>query len=294
MYPSRISALALAMLKRHLQKASMFKGFGLAMLSLMATIGLAQAAEPQPWQMNLQPAAGTVAEKAVDLHNLLLIIITLISLFVLALLVYTCMRFRESKNPNPSKTTHNTVIEILWTVIPVVILVVIAVPSFKLLYYMDRTDETEMVVKITGAQWYWNYEYPKEELAFDSYMIPEDEIQEGQKRLLDVDNPLVVPEGTRIKLLVNANDVMHSFFVPSLAVQIYTVAGRTNEAWIDVPMGETTYYGQCNQICGVNHSYMPIVIKAVSAEDYKAWVEQAREEFATVERPQILQLAQAQ
>lgn len=294
MYPSRISALALAMLKRLLQKASMFKGFGLAMLSLMATIGLAQAAEPQPWQMNLQPAAGTIAEKAVDLHNLLLIIITLISLFVLALLVYTCMRFRESKNPNPSKTTHNTVIEILWTVIPVVILVVIAVPSFKLLYYMDRTDETEMVVKITGAQWYWNYEYPKEELAFDSYMIPEDEIQEGQKRLLDVDNPLVVPEGTRIKLLVNANDVMHSFFVPSLAVQIYTVAGRTNEAWIDVPMGEATYYGQCNQICGVNHSYMPIVIKAVSAEDYKAWVEQAREEFATVERPKTLQLAQAQ
>jgi len=204
------------------------------------------------------------------------------------------LRFRESKNPNPSKTTHNTVIEILWTVIPVVILVVIAVPSFKLLYYMDRTDETEMVVKITGAQWYWNYEYPKEELAFDSYMIPEDEIKEGQKRLLDVDNPLVVPEGTRIKLLVNANDVMHSFFVPSLAVQIYTVAGRTNEAWIDVPMGEATYYGQCNQICGVNHSYMPIVIKAVSADDYKAWVEKAREQFATVERPLTLQLAQAQ
>jgi len=294
MYPSRISALALAMLKRHLQKATMIKGFGLAMLSLMATIGLAHAAEPQPWQMNLQPGAGTIAEKAGDLHDLLLVIITLISLFVLALLVYTCLRFRESKNPNPSKTTHNTVIEILWTVIPVVILVVIAVPSFKLLYYMDRTDETEMVVKITGAQWYWNYEYPKEELAFDSYMIPEDEIKEGQKRLLDVDNPLVVPEGTRIKLLVNANDVMHSFFVPSLAVQIYTVAGRTNEAWIDVPMGEATYYGQCNQICGVNHSYMPIVIKAVSAEDYKAWVEQAREEFATVEWPQTLQLAQAQ
>jgi len=151
-----------------------------------------------------------------------------------------------------------------------------------------------MVVKITGAQWYWNYEYPKEELAFDSYMIPEDEIKEGQKRLLDVDNPLVVPEGTRIKLLVNANDVMHSFFVPSLAVQIYTVAGRTNEAWIDVPMGEATYYGQCNQICGVNHSYMPIVIKAVSADDYKAWVEKAREQFATVERPLTLQLAQAQ
>lgn len=284
MFPTRITAKAYAVAK----------SLGVAMLAMLAATGLAYAAEPQPWQMDLQPAAGSIAEKASDLHNMLLVIITLISLFVLGLLVYTCLRFRESKNPNPSKTTHNTVIEVLWTVIPVVILVVIAVPSFKLLYYMDRTDETDMVVKVTGAQWYWTYEYPKEELAFDSYMIPEDEITEGQKRLLDVDNPLVVPEGTRIKLLVQANDVMHSFFMPSLAVQIYTVAGRTNEAWIDIPMGEKTYYGQCNQICGVNHSYMPIVIKAVSAEDYKAWVEQAREEFATVERPMTIQLAQAQ
>ena len=284
MFPTRITAQAYAVAK----------SVGVAMLAMLAATGLAYAAEPQPWQMDLQPAAGTIAEKASDLHNMLLVIITLISLFVLALLVYTCLRFRESKNPNPSKTTHNTVIEVLWTVIPVVILVIIAVPSFKLLYYMDRTDETDMVIKVTGAQWYWTYEYPKEELAFDSYMIPEDEIQEGQKRLLDVDYPMVVPEGTRIKLLVQANDVMHSFFMPSLAVQIYTVAGRTNEAWIDIPMGEKTYYGQCNQICGVNHSYMPIVIKAVSAEDYKAWVEEAREEFATVERPKTIQLAQAQ
>lgn len=281
MFPTRIAAKALAMVN-------------LIGVALIATAGVAFAAEPQPWQINLQPPSGSVAEKATDLHNLLLVIITLISLFVLALLVYVCLRFREDKNPTPSKTTHNTVIEVLWTVIPVVILVVIAVPSFKLLYYMDRTDETDMVVKVTGAQWYWTYEYPKEELAFDSYMISEDELQEGQKRLLDVDYPLVVPEGTRIKLLVQANDVMHSFFVPSLAVQIYTVAGRTNEAWIDVPMGEKTYYGQCNQICGVNHSYMPIVIKAVSAEDYKVWVEQAREEFASVERPVTIQLAQAQ
>ena len=281
MFPTRIAAKALAMVN-------------LIGVALIATAGVAFAAEPQPWQINLQPPSGSVAEKATDLHNLLLVIITLISLFVLALLVYVCLRFREDKNPTPSKTTHNTVIEVLWTVIPVVILVVIAVPSFKLLYYMDRTDETDMVVKVTGAQWYWTYEYPKEELAFDSYMISEDELQEGQKRLLDVDYPLVVPEGTRIKLSVQANDVMHSFFVPSLAVQIYTVAGRTNEAWIDVPMGEKTYYGQCNQICGVNHSYMPIVIKAVSAEDYKVWVEQAREEFASVERPVTIQLAQAQ
>lgn len=266
--------------------------------AMMAFASSAYAAEPLPWQVGLQPASGTVAEAATDLHNLLLVIITAISLFVLALLVYTCVRFREDRNPNPSKTTHNTVIEILWTVIPVVILVVIAVPSFKLLYYMDRTDETDMVVKVVGAQWYWTYEYPSEEIAFDSYMVAEDDLVEGQKRLLDVDNPLVVPEGTRIKLLVEANDVMHSFFVPSLAVQIYTVAGRTNEAWIDVPMGEKTYYGQCNQICGINHSYMPIVIKAVSAEDYQEWLKTAREEFAMNDRPanavQTIKLAEAQ
>ena len=244
--------------------------------------------------MGLQPPSGSIAEQATDLHNLLLVIITLISLFVLALLVYTCLRFRESRNPVPSKTTHNTVIEVLWTVIPVIILVVIAVPSFKLLYYMDRTDDTDMVVKVTGAQWYWTYEYPEEEIIFDSYMIDSEDLEEGQKRLLDVDYPLVVPEGTRIKVLVLANDVMHSFFVPSLAVQVYTVAGRTNEVWLDVPMGEKTYYGQCNQICGVNHSYMPIVIKAVSAEDYKIWLEEAREEFASVDRPLTIELAAAE
>jgi len=145
---------------------------------------------------------------------------------------------------------------------------------------MDRTDETDMVVKVTGAQWYWTYEYPKEELAFDSYMIPEEDITEGQKRLLDVDYPMVVPEGTRIKLLITGNDVMHSFFVPSLAVQVYAFIGRTNEVWIDVPTGAQTYYGQCNQICGVNHAYMPIEVKALPAAEYQEWLKSAREEFA--------------
>jgi cytochrome c oxidase subunit 2 len=263
-------------------------------LPLLAWVNTASAAEPAPWQMGLQPAAGTIAEKATDLHNLLLVIITAISLFVLALLIYTCIRFRALRNPNPSRTTHNTIIEVLWTVIPVVILVVIAVPSFKLLYYMDRTDDTDMVIKVTGAQWYWSYEYPDEEIAFDSYMIATEDLQPGQKRLLDVDNPLVVPEGTRIKLLIQANDVMHSFFIPSLAVQIYTVAGRTNEAWIDVPEGEQTYYGQCNQICGINHSFMPIVIRAVSKENYQVWLKTARENFASADQPQSIKLAQAQ
>ena len=258
-----------------------------AMTVMMAfgVLGVSTAfgAEPQPWQLGLQEPAGSIAERATSLHNMLLVIITVISLFVLGLLVYVCVRFRASANPNPSRTSHNTIIEILWTVVPVLILVVIAVPSFQLLYYMDKTKDTEMVIKVTGNQWYWNYEYPDEAIAFDSYLVAEEDLQEGQIRLLSVDNPMVVPAGTRIKLLVTGNDVMHSFFVPSLAVQIYSIAGRINEAWIDVPEGTHTYYGQCNQICGVNHAYMPIVIKALNREDYANWLVKAKEEFASAE-----------
>ncbi|PDH60492.1 MAG: cytochrome c oxidase subunit II [SAR116 cluster bacterium MED-G06] len=247
---------------------------------LMLAAGSASAAQPLPWQLGLQPPAGSIAEMADDLHNLLLVVITLISLFVLGLLVYVGIRFRADANPVPSKTSHNTVIEVLWTVIPVLILVGIAVPSFRLLYYLDKTAETDMVIKVTGNQWYWNYEYPDEGIAFDSYMIDEDDLQEGQIRLLSVDYPMVVPENTRIKLLITGNDVMHSYFVPSLAVQVYAFIGRTNEVWIDVPEGAKTYYGQCNQICGVNHAYMPIEVRALPEAEYKAWLETAREEFA--------------
>ena len=261
-------------------RGNLLSGLLMSLGFVLVSMGVAGAAEPQPWQIGLQEPSGSIAEKADSLHNLLLIIITAISVFVLALLVYVCIRYRESANPTPSKTTHNTVIEILWTVVPVLILVVIAVPSFRLLYYMDQTKDTEMVVKVTGNQWYWNYEYPDEGLGFDSYMIDEDDLEDGQPRLLSVDYPMVVPEGTKVKLLVTGNDVMHSFFVPSLAVQTYSIIGRVNEVWIDVPAGEKTYYGQCNQICGVNHAYMPIVIKAVSPADYAAWLVEAKEEFA--------------
>jgi len=254
--------------------------FGGIALALSAT-GVAMAAAPVPWQMDLQPPAGSLAEMATDLHNLLLVVITLISLFVLALLIYVSVRFRASRNPNPSKTSHHTVIEILWTVIPVLILVGIAVPSFRLLYYMDRTNETDMVIKVTGNQWYWNYSYPDEGIAFDSYMVDAADLKPGQPRLLTVDNPMVVPEGTRIKLLITGNDVMHSFFVPSLAVQMYAFIGRTNEAWIDVPVGGQTYYGQCNQICGVNHAYMPIEVKALPKAEYAVWLAKAKKEFAS-------------
>ncbi len=255
------------------------------------TASVAGAAQPEPWQIGLQEPAGSIAQKATDLHNLLLIIISLISVFVLALLVYVGWRFRRDANPTPSRTTHNTTIEILWTVIPVLILVVIAVPSFRLLYYMDETKNAEMVIKVTGNQWYWNYEYMDDQIAFDSYMLSDDELQPGQPRLLSVDNPLVVPANTKIKMLVTGNDVMHSFFVPSLAVQTYAFIGRVNEVWIDVPEGEKTYYGQCNQICGVNHSFMPIVVKAMAKEEYQAWLADAKQEFAILDVPQSIQLA---
>ena len=254
-------------------------------------LSVACAAQPEPWQIGLQEPAGSIAQKATDLHNLLLVIITLISVFVLGLLVFVGWRFRRESNPKPSKTTHNTVIEILWTVVPVLILVIIAVPSFRLLYYMDETKNAEMVIKVTANQWYWNYEYMDEQISFDSYMLKDDELQPGQPRLLSVDNPLIVPDNTKIKFLVTGNDVMHSFFVPSLAVQTYAFVGRSNEVWIDVPPGEKTYYGQCNQICGVNHSFMPIVVKALARDKYEKWLLEAKKDFALSDGPDYIQLA---
>jgi cytochrome c oxidase subunit 2 len=240
----------------------------------------ASASEPKPWQMDLQPPAGIIAEKATDLHNFLLVVITLISVFVLGLLIYVCIKYREQPGVKPSKTSHNTIIEIIWTVVPVLILVVIAVPSFKLLYLTEADKPVDMVIKVSGAQWYWNYEYPDQEISFDSYIIADADLKDDQKRMLEVDNPLVVPEGTKIKFLITGNDVMHSFFVPSLALQVYSIAGRINEIWTEVPLGKNPYYGQCNQICGVNHAYMPIVIQALPKNEYEQWLKEAKVKFA--------------
>ncbi len=251
----------------------------------------AYASEPKPWQMDLQEPAGIIATKAADLHNFLLVVITLISVFVLGLLVYVCIKFKEKPNVKPSKTSHNTLIEVIWTVVPVLILVVIAIPSFKLLYLTEADKPVDMVVKVSGAQWYWNYEYPDEEISFDSYIIAEEDLKDNQKRMLDVDNPLVVPEGTRIKFLITGNDVMHSFFVPSLALQVYSIAGRVNEIRTEVPMGKKKYYGQCNQICGVNHAYMPIVIKALPKDEYKQWLKEAKVKFANAEETNFNKMA---
>jgi cytochrome c oxidase subunit 2 len=228
--------------------------------------------EPHNWQFGFQEAATPVKERIADLHNELLVIITLITIFVVCLLGWVMLRFNERANPVPSRTSHNTVIELLWTVVPVLILVIIAIPSFKLMYYMDRTQKADMTIKVTGHQWYWSYEYPDyKDVGFDSNIIPEDQIKAGQKRLLDVDNPLIVPVGANVRVLIAGSDVMHSWFVPSFGVQMYAVVGRLNETWFNVEK-EGTYYGQCNQICGINHAFMPIVVQAVSKDNFAKWI----------------------
>jgi cytochrome c oxidase subunit 2 len=229
--------------------------------------------EPHAWQLGFQEAATPVRERIDTLHDILLVIITAISVFVMALLIYVMVRFNARANPVPSRTSHNTWVEIAWTVVPVLILVTIAIPSFKLMYYMDRTQAAEMTVKVTGHQWYWSYEYPDfADVGFDSNLIPEDQLKPGQKRLLDVDNRLVVPVGTNVRVLIVGSDVMHSWFMPSFGVQMYAVPGRANESWFNVAR-EGVYYGQCNQICGVNHAFMPIVVEAVAKDDFKKWID---------------------
>src|ERR1700719_2416764 len=249
-------------------------------LGATSVAAAAEAAEPKPWQFGMQPPATVVEERLSTFHDALLIIIALITAFVLCLLGWVIWRFNHRSNPVPSRTTHNTVIEMLWTVVPVLILVIIAIPSFKLMYYMDRVPNPDMTIKVTGHQWYWTYEYPDQNgLSFDSNIIPEADLKPDQKRLLDVDNPLVVPVGTVIRVYITGTDVIHSWFVPSFGVQEYAIVGRLNESWMNVEH-PGVYYGQCNQICGINHAFMPIKIEAVSKDDFQHWLGDAKKKFA--------------
>ena len=258
----------------------------LAALGLLA-VGTAGAAEPQPWQMGFQPAASPVMEEIHAFNNLLLWIISGIVVFVLGLLLYVMWRFSEKRNPTPSKTTHNTLIEVVWTVVPVIILVIIAIPSFRLLYLTDRDpeNEIEMTIKAIGHQWYWSYEFPDHgNFTFDAYMVADEDLEDGQRRLLTTDNALVLPVDTNIRILVTASTVIHNFAVPAMGLKMDGVPGRMNETWVRITK-EGTYYGQCSELCGTGHAYMPIMIEAVSKDDFGQWVEQAKEEFARVETP---------
>jgi len=249
------------------------------------TLPYALAAEggvwaPKPWEMGMQDAAGPVKARTMELHSLVLIIITVITLFVGGLLMWVMYRYNSKRNPSSSQNSHNTVLEIAWTVVPVLILVIIAIPSFRLVYYQDRTPDPDMTVKVTGHQWYWEYSYPDQgNIDFDSHYIMDEDLKPGQLRLLAVDNEMVIPVGKKVRILTNSTDVIHSFFIPSLGVQRYAIPGRAIETWLEASE-PGVFYGQCNQICGENHSRMPIAIRALPQNEFDNWVTQQKKAAA--------------
>ena len=252
------------------------------LFTVLATILSTQAWANQPknWQLGFQDSASQGMTEIVSFHNnILLPVIIAISVFVLFLMIYVCIRFRASKNPNPSKTTHNVAVEVLWTLIPCLILIVMAVPSFKILYKQDTIPKADVIVKAIGYQWYWGYEYPDENIIFESYMIKEDELKENQPRLLTVDNEVVVPVNKVVKVLITANDVLHAWALPSFGVKRDAVPGRINETWFKAEK-VGTYYGQCSELCGIQHAFMPITVRVVTDEEYAIWLAEAKMKFA--------------
>ena len=251
-------------------------------LSLFTT-SIALANQPKDWQLGFQDPASDGMRDIVNFHDkLLLPIIIAISVFVLFLMIYACIRFRASANPVPSTASHYTLIEVLWTLIPCLILIVLAVPSFKLLYKQDTIPKADVTIKAVGYQWYWGYEYPDENIIFDSYMIEEKDLKENQPRLLSVDNEIYVPVNKVVKVMITANDVLHAWALPSFGVKRDAVPGRINETWFKADrLG--TYYGQCSELCGIKHAFMPITVNVVTEDEYKIWLEEAKQKFAKEE-----------
>ncbi len=248
-----------------------------------APAAFAGTGQPSPWQMNLQGAATPVMESIRSFNSFLLVIITSIVLFVLVLLAIVVVRFNEKANPTPSRTSHNTLIEVAWTVVPVMILVAIAIPSFRLLHLELKVPTADLTVKAVGHQWYWSYEYPDDGgFGFDSMLVADKDLKPGQPRLLTVDNELVVPVDKVIRVQVTAADVIHSFAVPSFGIKIDALPGRLNETWFKVTK-EGVYYGQCSELCGRDHAFMPIAVRALNAQDYEAWLASAKGRFASAE-----------
>ena len=252
------------------------------LLTLLTTIYATSvlANQPKQWQLGFQDPASEGMREIVNFHNgLLLPIIIAISVFVLFLMIYTSIRFRASRNPNPSKTTHNFAVEVLWTLIPCLILIVMAVPSFKILYKQDTIPKVDITIKAVGYQWYWGYEYPDENIIFESYMIEDKDLKENQPRLLTVDNELVIPVNKVVKVLITANDVLHAWALPSFGVKRDAVPGRINETWFKAEK-VGTYYGQCSELCGIKHAFMPITVRVVTDEEYMEWLVEAKMKFA--------------
>jgi cytochrome c oxidase subunit 2 len=244
-----------------------------------AVAAAATTGQPQPWEIGLQAAATPVMEDVAWFHDFLLWIITAIVLFVLGLLIVVMVRFNARANPVPSRTTHNTAIEVVWTIVPVLILVTIAVPSFRLLFYQMKVPAADVTVKATGKQWFWSYSYPDQKFEFDSLMVQDKDLKPGEPRLLAVDNPMVVPVNKVVRVLVTGADVIHSFSVPSFGVKVDAIPGRVNETWFKAEH-EGMYYGQCSQLCGRDHAFMPIAVRVVSEGEYAAWLESAKKKYA--------------
>jgi len=261
---------------------------------LGATTAMAGTGAPSPWQIDMQGMVTELGRDVANFHYWLVILITAISLFVLALIVTIVVRFGERKNPVPSRTTHNTLLEVAWTVVPVLILVAIAIPSFRILREQLILPKHDVVVKVTGYSWYWGYEYPNDQggFKFDSNMIEEGKLQPDQPRLLAVDNEMVVPVGKVVKVQVTAADVLHSFAVPSFGFKVDAVPGRLNEMWFKADR-EGVYYGQCSELCGNGHPYMPIAVRVVSEAQYAAWLTEAKQKYASTGSAAPTKLAEA-
>ncbi len=248
--------------------------YAVAVGALLAGTGaaLAGAGQPLPWQLGLQEAASPVMADITSFHNFLLWIITAITAFVLILLLIVMIRFNARANPTPSRTTHNAVIEIAWTIVPVIILVAIAIPSFRLLFVQLDNPTPDLTVKATGKQWYWSYNYPDNgNFEFDSLIVEDKDLKPGQPRLLTVDNEMVVPVNKVVHVLVIGADVIHSFAVPSFGIKIDAVPGRLNDTWFKAT-SEGTFHGQCSELCGKDHAFMPITVRVVNDAEFAAWV----------------------
>jgi cytochrome c oxidase subunit II len=255
---------------------------------LLASVGTAFAL-PVPWQLSFQPAASPVMERIEEFHTFVLYIITLVTVFVLLLLVWIVIRYNHRSNPVPSKVSHNTLLEVVWTVLPVVILVVIAIPSFKLLYYEADLPQADVTIDAIGKQWYWSYQYASNGgFQFDSLGLTQPDkdktVGTNEPRLLGVDNPVVVPVNKNVVIVTTGADVIHSWAVPQFGVKMDAVPGRLNKTWFRATQ-IGTFYGQCSELCGANHAFMPIEVKVVSQSDYDAWVAVAKKKFASADAP---------
>jgi len=258
-----------------------FTAFAL-LASALATVPAA-AQQPEPWQMDLQAPHSSLMAQLTAFHDFLLYIIFGINIIVLGLLVFAVIRFNEKRHPTPSKRTHNTTLEVVWSVVPIFILMVIGVFSLPLLFASDDTVDADMTVKVIGRQWYWSFEYPDQgDFTFDAFRVPDDQIKEGQLRLLSTDENLVLPVGKKIRVLVTSSDVLHSFAMPALGTKVDAVPGRTNEIWFNIDK-PGMYYGQCSELCGSGHAFMPVALKAVTQAEFDAWVAKAREKFAAAD-----------